>query len=280
MENFRHSSKLKILTNCLLAILTVAAVTVPLYLIGRDALGEGVIALLYLVPITWSASRWGLIPGISAALAATLCFDFLFIPPYLTLAVGNLEGWLVLAIFLGVATIVVELIQSSLSKANEAILMYELSSALNSQRTQEAIAMTVALQIQQLYQTTLVKVTYRSEKPSANIIVNLPSGVEGKGKPDKGIPDRILPIMNTWGLMGEIQILARTTHGNSTRRQPYPPEFFWAGSPRPRTRSTARSGANRIIRFLEGQICAHKSDLHSWSYLSSPWSPACSIRWS
>ena len=201
MKNTRYSSRLKLLSSCLLAILTVAAVTIPLFLIGRTALGEGVIALLYLVPITWCASCWGLVPGISAALTATLCFDFLFIPPFYTLAVGNLEGWLVLAIFLGVAIIVVERIQASLLKASEAILMYELSADLSSQRTQEAIAMTVARQIQQLYQTTLVNVTYRSEKPSANIIVSQPSGVEGKGR-----PDRILPILNTWGLMGEIQI--------------------------------------------------------------------------
>ena len=39
----------------------------------------------------------------SAALAAALAFDFLFIPPFYTFAVGSLEGWLVLAIFLAVA---------------------------------------------------------------------------------------------------------------------------------------------------------------------------------
>jgi K+-sensing histidine kinase KdpD len=201
MKNNRYSSRLKLLSNCLLAMLTVAAVTIPLFLIGRSTLGEGAIALLYILPITWSASRWGLVPGLSAAVTATLCFDYLFIPPFYTFTVGNLEGWLVLAIFLGVAIFVVERIQANQLKTREATFMYELSAALSSQRTQEAIAMTVARQIQQLYQTTLVKVTYRSEKPSANIVVSQPAGVEVKGR-----PDRILPILNTWGLMGEIQI--------------------------------------------------------------------------
>ena len=201
MNNTRYSSRFKQLSNSLLAMATVAVVTALLFLIGRAALGEGVIALLYLLPITWSAGRWGRIPGIIAALAATLCFDFLFIPPFYTFVVGNLEGWLVLAIFLAVAIVVVERIQASLSKAREAVLMYELSTALSSQRTQDAIAHTVAREIQQLFQATLVNVIYRPDKTSANISVAKPNDVVGKGK-----PDRILPILNAWGLMGEIQI--------------------------------------------------------------------------
>ena len=59
----------------------------------------------------------GMIAGLSAALAAALCFDFLFIPPFYTLVVGSLEGWLVLVIFLGVAILVVERIQTSLTQS-------------------------------------------------------------------------------------------------------------------------------------------------------------------
>jgi hypothetical protein len=101
MKRNRFSLIPKLLANSLLALLTVAATTIPLVLIGRDTLGEAVIALIYLVPVAWSANRWGQLPGISAALAAALAFDFLFIPPFYTFAVARLEGWLVLAIFLG-----------------------------------------------------------------------------------------------------------------------------------------------------------------------------------
>ncbi len=191
----------RILTNSLKAVLAVVAVTLPLFLIGRATLGEGVIALLYLVPVTWSASRWGLIPGIAAALTATLCFDFLFIPPFFTFTVGSLEGWMVLVIFLAVAVIVVERIQASLSKAREAVFMYELSSALANQRTQEAVAHTVAGQIRQLFQATLVNVIFRDEKHSPSIVVSEPNHVTAEGR-----PDRILPILNALGLIGEIQI--------------------------------------------------------------------------
>ncbi len=201
MRNNRISIFIRLLINSLLAVLTVGVTTLPLALIGRQTLGEAVIALVYLVPVAWSASRWGLVPGLSAALAASMCFDFLFIPPFNTFAVGSLEGWLVLAIFLGVAVVVVERIQSSLIKAREAVFMYELSAALGGKRTQEAAARTVAQQIRRLFQATLVNVSFQPEKDAKSIIVGEPKDAAAEWQ-----PDRTIPIENAWGLVGEIQI--------------------------------------------------------------------------
>ncbi len=201
MNRNRFSFTPKLLANSLLAVLTVAVTTIPLFLIGRDTLGEAVIALLYLVPVAWSANKWGQLPGISAALTATLAFDFLFIPPFFTFTVARLEGWLVLAIFLGVAILVVGRIQDSLTKAREAVFMYELSSALTGLRTQEAVAHTVARQLQQLFQASLVNVIFYPENRSLSIVVSEPDDGMGKGR-----PDRVLPLLNSWGLAGEIQI--------------------------------------------------------------------------
>jgi K+-sensing histidine kinase KdpD len=201
MNQNRFLIKFQFLTTSLLAVATVLATTIPLYLIGRDTLGEAVIALLYLVPVAWSANRWGQLPGISAALTAALAFDFLFIPPFYTFAVERLEGWLVLAIFLGVAIWVVERIQTSLTRAREAVFMYEMSAALCGQRTPEAVAYAVAKQIQQLYQAMLVNVVFHPDKNAPGIVASEPSGGTGKGR-----PDRVLAIVNSWGLVGEIQI--------------------------------------------------------------------------
>jgi K+-sensing histidine kinase KdpD len=189
------------LVTSLLAVLTVVVTTIPLALIGRDTLGEAVIALIYLVPVAWSANRWGQLPGLSAALTAALAFDFLFIPPFYTFAVERLEGWLVLAIFLGVSVWVVERIQVSLTRAREAVFMYEMSAAVCGQRTPEAVAYAVAKEIQQYYQAILVNVVFNPEKHSPGIVASEPPDVTAKGK-----PDRVLPVVNSWGLVGEIQI--------------------------------------------------------------------------
>ena len=163
MKRNRFSLTTKLYENSLYSVLTVAATTVLLLLIGLDKLGEAVIALLYMVPVVWSTARWGQGPGMAAALAAALFFDFYFIPPFYTFAVGRLEGWLVLAIFLAVAIVVVGRIQTSLSRAQtserEAIFMYELSSTLASLQTQEAVANAVARFLQQRYLAALVRVS-------------------------------------------------------------------------------------------------------------------------
>ena len=189
------------LANILRGMLSVIAITIPMWLIGRNVLGEAVISLLYLAPIAWSASKWGQGAGMSAALTAALCFDFLFIPPFYTFVIGSLEGWLVLVIFFAIAIVVVGRIQDSLSKAHEAMFMYELSSALSNARTQDAVAHIVAKYIRQLFQATLVNVTFQQSKQLPRVAVSEPQDREQNGR-----PDRILPILNAWGLVGEIQI--------------------------------------------------------------------------
>jgi len=205
VKKFHLSITGELLSQCALAVLTVAATTLILLLIGRDTLGEAVIALLYLVPIGWCASRWGQGPGMCAALTAALMFDFFFIPPFYTFAVGRLEGWLVLVIFLGVAIVIVGRIQSVLSEARaserDAIFMYELSAALAGLRTQSAVAHILARQLQQMFQASLVKVIIHLEGQLPDIIVGEPRDGVGKGR-----PDRALPILNAWGLVGEIQL--------------------------------------------------------------------------
>ena len=191
----------RMLADGLKGMLIVAVITVPMKLIGSDVLGEAVIGFLYLAPIAWGAGKWGRLAGMSAALTAALCFDFLFIPPFYTFVIGRLEGWLVLVIFFAIAIVVIGRIQESLSKAHEATFMYELSSALSNMRTQEAAAHRVAKYIEQLFQASLVIVTFQHSEQSPQIAVSEPHNGEQKGR-----PDRVLPIMNAWGLVGEIRI--------------------------------------------------------------------------
>ncbi len=205
MKKTRFAFTPTLYINSFYAALLVAATTALLLLIGRNMLGEAVIALLYLIPVIWSAARWGQGPGMAAALAAALLFDYFFIPPFNTFTVGSLEGWLVLGIFLAVAGVVVGRIQAILVKAQsserEAVLMYELSTILAQASSQEAILNGVARFLQQRYLASLVTISIHPTGQGDETAAYEPhDGIV------KGSPDRVLALLNTWGLIGEIQI--------------------------------------------------------------------------
>src|SRR4030043_776617 len=171
--------------NCIFAFLSVLILTISLLFIGRETLGEAVIALLYLVPVGWSAAKWGQGAGVCAAVTAALAFDYFFIPPFYTFVVGRLEGWLVLAIFLVVSIVVIGRIQSGLSKAQtserETHFMYEMSAALAGLRTQEAVVHALATNLQLMFLAELVEIGIQPENKSSPIIMKVPPGVEGGG---------------------------------------------------------------------------------------------------
>ena len=191
----------RLLLTSLWAVLLVFATTLIMLVIGRDTLGEAVIALIYLVPVSWSASRWGQGAGMSAALTAALTFNFFFIPPFYTFQIARIEGWLVLIIFLVVAIVVVGRIQASLSQAREATFMYELSSALMIVNSEEDVARTVARHLKRLYLANQVVVVIRSTGQSSKIVASEPPQIRSEGR-----PDRILPVLIAGDPVGEIQI--------------------------------------------------------------------------
>ena len=205
MAKTKLSFPSELMVRCFSALLTVALTSIPLLLIGRATLGEAVIALVYLVPVSFSTARWGQAAGICAAFAAALTFDYFFIPPFLTFNVGSLEGWLVLAIFLGVAILVVGRIQIGLTRAHlserDALFMYELSNALAGLRTQQAVVHALARHLQQTFNAALVEVCIQPGSALQSLVVKAPSDRIEEIK-----PDRILPILASPGLLGEIRI--------------------------------------------------------------------------
>jgi two-component system, OmpR family, sensor histidine kinase KdpD len=172
--------------------------------------------------ISWTAARWGQGPGILAAGASALAFDFLFIPPFFTFNVGSLEGWLLLAIFLLVAIVVVGRVQVGIEQAKarerEAIFMYELSSGLAGARGKERVAHILGGKIQQFYQAELVQVFLEAKDRSISISIPSRSDSEKSWAKERIIendsisaspiekPDLVLAISGRNGLMGEIRI--------------------------------------------------------------------------
>jgi two-component system, OmpR family, sensor histidine kinase KdpD len=224
-----------VVTEVLQAVGAIAILTAVMLLIGRPVLGEAVIAMLYLLAVGWLTSRAGRLPGLSAALAAALMFDFLFIPPFLTFSVGSVEGWLMLVIFVLVAVLLVDRIQAGLAQArareHEALLLYELSMALVGRNSRRDIAATVAQRLQQLYQAAHVQVTLLSEDET------LGSEVAGEAAiatrvPDQTAPaarpDYVIPLLAARCLIGEIRV--------------------WRGE------GVVMANAERLLQSLAGQI--------------------------
>lgn len=86
-------------------LLMTAAVTAISWL-GRDQLEQVNIALLYLLPILFSAIRWGRWPSYITALASVLAFDFLFTPPLRTFSVSDLHYLWSFIIFLVISFVI------------------------------------------------------------------------------------------------------------------------------------------------------------------------------
>ncbi|TCU58155.1 two-component system sensor histidine kinase KdpD [Novosphingobium sp. PhB57] len=84
------------------SLLMVAAVTAA----GRvlvEVLDLGNIALLFLVPVMFAAATFGLRAGLFTGLAASLAYNFFFLPPTGTLTVSNPENVVSILVLLGVA---------------------------------------------------------------------------------------------------------------------------------------------------------------------------------
>ncbi len=84
-------------TDFVFTLVAVAATTVALILL-RARLSTQVIALLYLLPVMLSATRWGLLPALVASLAAFFAFNYFFLVPTYTFVVSDPEELLALLV--------------------------------------------------------------------------------------------------------------------------------------------------------------------------------------
>lgn len=203
MRRFNLKASLQLVKDCSSGAFSAAALTVLMVLIGRTTLGEAVIALLYLVPIGYSTTRWGQASGLCTAIVSALAFDFFFIPPFHTFTVGSFEGWMVLVIFIIVSVLIVGRIWYGLRQAQErereARLMAEVSNALAGPMAVEAIAGTLASEIQQMYLAEQVQVSIFSE--GGSLVSRVPQAQVPLRK-----PACVLPIQSNSHLAGEISI--------------------------------------------------------------------------
>jgi two-component system, OmpR family, sensor histidine kinase KdpD len=175
----------------------------------RHVLSTQIIALMYLLPVIVSATLWGLGPGIVTSFAAFLTFNYLFIPPYHTLAVLLPEDLLALIVFLIVAVVISQLlgmaragILAATAREREATQLYELSIALSGLQELPSIAQTLGRQILEAFNVDQVEVTIRLESRGNAITCLLPPGSARPG----GQPDGSFQLATARGSKGTVNL--------------------------------------------------------------------------
>ncbi|HYO24248.1 MAG TPA: DUF4118 domain-containing protein, partial [Lacipirellulaceae bacterium] len=69
-------------------------------------MAEANIVMLFLAGAAFVSTRWGRRPAIAAAIASVLVFDFCFVAPYFTFAVGDSEYLITFAVMLGIGLLI------------------------------------------------------------------------------------------------------------------------------------------------------------------------------
>lgn len=173
----------------------------------RSTLSPQVASLLYLVPITVSATLWGVSAGVTASLLSFLLYNYFFIHPYNTLHVAEPQDILSMFVLLGVAILISSLMartQFNLKKAQarerEALQLSQLSVDLTNQHSAADIANVVASHIVKFFQNSIVVVTL--EQSQGALRIQVPEGA----KIMEGATKRNLSLVSSRGLLGKIEI--------------------------------------------------------------------------
>jgi two-component system, OmpR family, sensor histidine kinase KdpD len=198
------------LLHYVLAVVLLVIVAAGLSLL-RGVLDGTVVALLLLIPVGGITARWGLGPGITAALTAFLAFNYLFIAPYFTFTVHRPGDLGVLLVFLVVAVVMSQLVaraqagaRTAAAREREATQLYELSTALAGAREPRKIASTLGEQLLASLECQHVEIRLAQQEEATALV---PSGVPSPERP----PDFTTPIHGMHGTLGEIRMWRGTS---------------------------------------------------------------------
>jgi len=106
----------------------------------RFSLDKGQASLLYLPVVIACALRFGFAPALAGAVLSFLCWDFFFLPPFYTFAIGDPRDWLSLVIFLIAAMTTARLAsearrqtEAAQAREQETRTLYQASEAISSE---------------------------------------------------------------------------------------------------------------------------------------------------
>jgi two-component system sensor histidine kinase KdpD len=166
------------------------------------------IALIFLLPVGLSATLWGLLPGILAAVTSFLTFNYFFIQPVGSLAVHDSEDLVILAAFLGVTIVISQLvgrIKRNLAAATdreyEALRLYEFSALLAGSQNEQTTARVLLEKVDQTLRPERIEVLIETT-PQPILLskdVLLPENAPA-------MRPVVEPLQSARGLIGEIRL--------------------------------------------------------------------------
>lgn len=194
-------------TYALALVFSIATSGILLLLDRFEPVNKTTIALIFLLPVGLSATLWGLIPGIVAAFASFLAFNYYFIQPIHSFTVHNTEDLVILAAFLGVTVVISELVgrvkrnlAAATDREQEALRLYEFSSLLAASQDEHSAAQALLDKVNQALLPVRIEI----------LIENSPEPVLlAKGMPlPENAPDKpyVEPLQTARGLIGEIRL--------------------------------------------------------------------------
>ncbi len=96
-------------------ILPVAGIT-GICLLLRRSIGSADVALAMLLPVVFSSILWGLAAGLLSSITAIVAFDLLFVPPYFSFTIGNVQQHAPTFLIFVIVAVVTSLLEDAVRK--------------------------------------------------------------------------------------------------------------------------------------------------------------------
>jgi len=203
------------------AALVTLAVTMALTFFG-EYLNVSTVALIYLLPVIFSSTLWGLGPGLVSGFLAFLAYNYFFLPPYHTFSVHHSQDVVALAVFFVVAVLISQLVgrakknlSTAMQREHELARLYEFSVKLEGVDDREGIAKTIASQTLGAFNAKQVEVQVKALAREKAFEVRLPLS----GSTQEVKPIAIFPLQTAGRLMGEIRFWRDTGPLNSSEER-------------------------------------------------------------
>ncbi len=237
----------------LLLTLCAVAITTAVLSVLRARLSTQVIALLYLLPVMLSATRWGLLPALAGSLVSFFAFNYFFLTPIHTFAVNDPEELLALMVFLIVAVLLSQAVAAANLHAaqaefreQEATTLYTLSRALEAQSDWKETLASISRILMESFHLAGCEILASPEKDSP-ASGGPPFAVSSGGALSTAVPEAKIKLSGTGVREVDIPLAARQAQVGTLRlflRPTEPP-------PGPTTMRLLTTFAAQVGLFIE-----------------------------